>query len=237
MANFLKTVNDKVIFTGDGELIYFIPEKYFEVKAAEVIGEKISTMGMFSYAVFDKNGKRVAFKLMKCPTLIECIPNYITKESNYLLGGTKEAKNYRLLHFKNGDELICNINIPVDFAVLEKFIDLFNGGNLPENIPYDQIQDYVFENADLCKFNYNVSAQVIGMIVSEIYRYDKDLSKPFRLSGSDDMLAYKAISIDKVPRYTSAFAALTSENADEAIAAAMTVDSAKQSPLEKYVMG
>ena len=236
MASFFKTVNDKVIFSGEGELIYYIPEKYFDIKAAETIGEKIAVIGMFSYAVFDKNGKRLILKPFNCPTMIECIPSSINKEANYLLEGTKEEKAYRLLHFKEGDELICSTKVPVDFSVLEKFVDIFKGGNLPENIPYDKIQDYILKNAELCKFDYKVSAQVMGMVISEIYRNEKDLSKPFRLVDTNDMLAYKAISIDKVPKYTSAFTAVTSDNADEAIAAAMTTKSHNDSPLEKIVM-
>lgn len=236
MGTFFKTIGDKVIFCGDGELIYYVPEKYFDIKAAETIGERISVIGMFSYAVFDKSGKRVLLKPFNCPTMIECIPNTVNKESNYLLEGTKEAKAYRLLHFKNGDELICSTKVPVDIAVLEKFVDIFKGGNLPENIPYDKIQDYILKNAEFCKFDYKVSAQIMGMVISEIYRYDKDLSKPFRIANTDDMLAYKAIAIDKVPKYTSAFTAITSDNADEAIAAAMTTKGQADSPLEKIVM-
>lgn len=236
MATFLKTVGEKVIFDGDGELIYYVPEKYFDIRAAEIIGERTIVMGMFTYAVFDKNGKRVTFKPFNCPTMIECIPNDITKESNYHLEGTKEPKAYRLLHFKKGDELMCHTKIPVDFATLECFINIFKRGNLPENIPYDKVQEYVLKNAELCKFDYKVTAQVLGIVISEIYRSEKDLSKPFRLSGSNDMLAYKAISIDKVPKYTSAFTAITSDNADEAIAAAMTTKGTGDSPLEKIVM-
>ena len=236
MASFFKTIGDKVVFSGDGELIYYVPEKYFEIKAAETIGEKISVMGVFSYAVFDKSGKRVLLKLFNAPTMIECIPNYISKEPNYELEGTKEPKAYRLLHFKDGDELICSKKIPVDIVSLEKFVDIFKGGNLPENIPYDKIQDYIIKNAELCKFNYQVSAQTIGLIISEIYRYDKDLNKPFRISKSDDMLAYKAIHVEKIPKYTSAFTAITSDNADEAIAASMTTKGKGNSPLEKIVM-
>lgn len=236
MASFFKTVNNKVIFSGDGELIYYIPEKYFDIKAAETIGERINVMGMFTYAVFDKSGKRVILKPFNCPTMIECIPSSISKESEYHLEGTKEAKSYRLLHFKNGDELICSTKVPVDTAVLEKFVDIFKGGNLPENIPYNKIQDYILKNAELCKFDYKVSAQVLGLVISEIYRYDKDLTKPFRIANTNDMYAYKAISIDKVPKYTSAFTAITSDNADEAIAAAMTTKGHADSPLEKIVM-
>jgi hypothetical protein len=236
MSTFFKTVGNKLLFSGDGELIYYVPEKYFDIKAAETIGERTQVIGMFTYAVFDKSGKRLLLKPFNCPTMIECIPNSISKESNYLLEGTKEEKPYRLFHFKDGDELICSTEVPVDFSVLEKFVDIFKGGNLPENIPYDEIQDYILRNADLCKFDYKVSAQIIGFVISEIYRDQKDLTKPFRLANTDDMLAYKAISIDKVPKYTSAFTAVTSDNADEAIAAAMTTTGKKDSPLEKIVM-
>lgn len=233
---FFKTEGSKIIFNGDGELIYYVPEKYFEIKAAETVGERTEVMGIFMYAVFDKNGKRIAYKPFNCPTMIECIPNDMTKESNYLLDGTKTPKDYRLLHFKNGDELICSIDLPVDFAVLEKFVDIFKSGNLPEYIPYDEVQNYILKNADLCKFDYKVSAQVMGMIISKIYRSDKDLSKPFRTVATDDMLAYKTISIEKVPKYTSPFASITSDNADEAIAAALTMTNNEESPLEKIMM-
>ena len=236
MASFFKTVNNKIIFTGDGELIYYIPEKYFDIKAAETIGEKIIVMGIFTYALFDKSGKRVSIKPFNCPTMIECIPNIVNKESNYHLEGTKEAKPYRLLHFKNGDELICSTKVPVDIAILEKFVDIFKGGNLPEYIPYNKVQDYIFKNAELSKFNYGTTNQVAGIVISEIYRYEKDLSKPFRIANTNNMYEYKAISIDKAPKYTSAFTAITSDNADEAIAAAMTTKGHSDSPLEKIVM-
>jgi hypothetical protein len=42
--------------------------------------------------------------------------------------------------------------------------------------------------------------------------------------------------ITKVPKYTSPYTAITSENADEAVAAALTIKSNADSPLEKIVM-
>ena len=44
------------------------------------------------------------------------------------------------------------------------------------------------------------------------------------------------MSIIKVPKYTSPYTAITSENADEAIAAAMTTTGKAESPLEKVMM-
>jgi hypothetical protein len=235
--SFLKQDKEKVLFSGDGELIYYIPEKYFESKAAIVIGEVVETIGIFTYAVFNKAGKMETMKLFDYPTKISCRPNSIEKVKDYHLTGTSEPKAYRLLHFKKDSELICNVNIPKEFSNLKLFLNLFMRANLPDNIPYNEVQNYVMDNAVLNNFNYKVSAQTIGWLISEIYRDAKDLSKPFRLSGSNDMTAYKAISVDNVPKYTSAFTAITSDNADEAIAAAMTTKGTGESPLEKIMMG
>lgn len=233
---FFKQDNEKVIFNGDGELIYYVPEKYFDVNAAVAIGELIEIMGIFTYGLYNNAGKQIKLDRFKCPTIIQCKPSSITKEPNLQLMGTKEAKPYRLFHFKKGDELICNINIPKDIINVEKFVNLLIRSNLPENIPYNELHEYIIKNAELNGFNYKVSAQIIGIIVSELCRDPKDLSNPFRLSEMKDMLDYKAISIVKVPKYTSPYTAITSENPDEAIAAAMITNGKTESPLEKVMM-
>jgi hypothetical protein len=236
MATFIKQDNEKTIFNDDGEMIYYIPEKYFDINVAITIGEIIETLGIFTYGLYNSAGKQLKLERFKCPTTIQCKPSSITKEPALHLIGTKEESAYRLLHFKKGDELICNINIPKDIVNVEKFVTLLTGGNLPDNIPYNEIHEYVIKNASLNGFNYKVSAQIIGILISELYRDRKDLSKPFRLSGMKDMLDYKAISIKKVPKYTSPYTAITSENADEAIASAMTTKGTTKSPLEKVMM-
>jgi len=234
---FFRQDKEKVIFIGDGELIYYIPEKYFDNSVAYNIGEVIETIGVFSYGLFDGKGKRVKIDRFKCPTVFQCKPSSITKEPDLQLIGSKESKAYRLLHFKKGDELICNTHVPKDITNVEKFMNLLVRANLPETIPYDEIHEYILANAELNGFNYKVSGQIIGILVSELYRDPSDLSKPFRLSNSTDMLDYKAIPILKVPKYTSPYTAITSENADEAIAAAMTTKGKTDSPLEKVMMG
>lgn len=236
MATFLKQDGDKVLFNGEGELIYYIPEKYFNNNVAITIGEIIQTMGIFTYGLYDKNGKQLKLDRFKCPTVLQCKPSLVTKEPKLKLIGTKEELPYRLLHFKNDDELICNVNIPKSIDNVDMFVNLLVGGNLPSNIPYNELHEYIIKNAELNGFNYKVSAQLIGIIIGELYRDPKDLSKPFRLSGMTDMLDYKAIPIVKVPKYTSPYTAITSENADEAIAAAMTTSGKTESPLEKVMM-
>lgn len=233
---FYKTVNDKVIFNTDGEAIYYVPEKFFSINVANIVGEYVEVIGVFSYGLYDKNGKQLALKPFNCPTMIRCRPSLITKEAKLHLQGTSEAIPYRLLHFKKDDELICSTQLPKDVDNVERFTSLLMRANLPETIPYDKMHEYILKNAELNGFNYKISPQIIGVLISELCRDPKDLSRPFRFSEMADMNAYKAISILQVPKYTSAYTAITSENADEAIAAAMTVKSNTSSPLEKIMM-
>lgn len=233
---FFKKVGDTVIFNEDGELIYYVPEKYFENKNAVITGEYVDLMGIFSYDVFNKSGKGRGIKLTKIPTTIKCKPSTIEKVPELQLVGTNEPIPYRLLHFKKGDELICSTRVEQSIENVEKFNNLLMRGNLPSNIPYNLIHEYLLKNAECNKFNYKVSPQIMGLYISELYRCKDDLKKPFRLSKSNSMTDYKAIAISKVPKYTSAYTAITSENADEAIASSMTITEHRDSPLERVMM-
>lgn len=233
---FYKEENDKLIFNQDGELIYYIPESYFDINVAQSIGEIIESMGIFSYALFDKNGKKIKLSRFKCPTLIQCKPTSISKESSLQLEDSKEAQAYRLLHFKKGSELLHNINIIKSVDTVELFIKMLISAKLPDNIPYNELYDYFIKNAELNGMKYNVCNQIIGVLISELYRDQDDIFKPFRLSDMNDMKNYKAISIKKVPKYTSSYTAITSENADDAIASAMVNMNKIESPLEKVMM-
>ena len=236
MPGYFKELDGKVIYSGEGELIYYVPEKYFDLKVATIIGEYVEVMGVFSYCNFTKSGKSEGLKPFKCPTMIKCMPTSIDKVNNYTLEGSKEPKSYRLLHFTEGAELLCSTSIPKDVSNVEKFVNLWTKGNLPDNIPYNEIHEYILMNADLNGFNYKVSNQIVGLVISELCRDPSNLSRPFRLGNTDDMLNYKAIPITKVPKYTSPYTAITSENPDEAIAAAITTSGTGQSPLEKVIM-
>jgi len=236
MPSYFYEKDSKVIFNDTGELIYYIPEKYFSLNVASSIGEVIQSIGIFSYGLFDKNGKKIKISRFKCPTMISCKPSSISKESSLHLIGTKEPEAYRLLHFHKGDELLCSTELPKSIENVEKFLNLLVRGNLPQTIPYDELYSYIIENAELNGFNYKVSGNIIGILISELYRDSNDLTKEFRLSDMKNMNDYTAIAITKVPKYTSSYAAITSENADEAIAAAMVNKGVSETPLEKVVM-
>ena len=231
---FFKQIGDTVYFNGDGELIYYVPEQYFSSKNAIIVGEYVDLIGVISYDVFSSTGKSSGVKLINHPSEFRCKPSLITKEQNYLLKGTNEPTSYRLLHFKKDDELICSTRVVKGIENVERFNSLFLHAHLPDNIPYNEIHEYIINNAEINKFNYKVSSQLLGIVISKIYRDPKDLSKPYRLT--DMKGPYKAIGIKKIPKYDSPYISITSENADDAIANAMLSKSTKASPLEKVMM-
>ena len=84
LPTYMKKVDDTLYFKGDGELIYYIPEKYFDTNNAITIGEYVETMGVFNYDVFDKSGKAKGIRLFEYPTMIKCKPTSMTKENSLL---------------------------------------------------------------------------------------------------------------------------------------------------------
>lgn len=237
LPSYIKQIDNTVYYKGDGELIYYVPQKYFDLNGVAIInGEYVELIGVFRYCVFDANGKKGKVRDFKIPTMFKCKPTLIDKVNNFELEGTKGPESYRLLIFRDGSELISETSVTKDIGNVEKFINLVIRANLPDYIPYDQILDYILLNAEMNGFNYKVSNQIIGMVISELCRNPKDLTQPFRYTKMDDMNNYKAINIAQVPKYISPYTAITSENPDEAVAGALINTSSGQSPLEKVMM-
>lgn len=233
---YMKQVENTLFYKGPGELIYYVPEKFYDLSVAYSIGEYVEAMGIFCYARFDGTGKSSGIKHFKLPTMMKCKPSKIDKVTSFQLEGSSTPQGYRLLHFQDGDELLSEIAVPQSIVNVEKFTGLLKGGNLPDHIPYNELQDYIILNAKLNGFNYKVSNQLLGLMISEIYRDKKDLSKPFRYTDMKDLTAYKAVNITKVPKYTSVYTSITSENPDEAIAGALINSGTGESPLERIMM-
>jgi hypothetical protein len=115
----------------------------------------------------------------------------------------------------------------------EEFYQIFISGKLPNTIAYNDLLNLFLDNIAINGSSYQVSAQLIGVIISEMCRYKSDISKVYRLSKSKDPTAYTMINIKDVPKLVSPFASVISENWDESIGNALINKNTKSSPLEK----
>ena len=235
---FTRLEGDKLYYNQDDhELIFYIPDNYFTSKIAEILGNVVRLMGIFNYTIADKNGKNIGLKTFNLPTEFYSEPGEITKLKNAKLIKQQEPSDYTLLHYRKGDLIIAQ-NPVEDVANAESFFKMFLiSAKFPTTIPYDELYTYFAKNASLNGFSYGVTDQLFGMMMSEICRNPNNETVPFRLSGIKDMNAYKPISVKTVPKYVSPYAAITSENWDQAVVSAILTKPGKKSPMEPILMG
>lgn len=238
LPEYIYQKNDSIIFRGDGEFFFYVPEKFFELNVASYVGEYISLLGILTYAV--KIGKRtIGPKQFNYPTRFMTKPYKVNKLKGVRLIKEDKKQDYRVLCYKSGDEIIHEIRVPQAIENVESFIKLFViGGYIPNTIPYDKLQNYFLENIAYNGYDYNIALQMLGIVISEICRDRKDINKPFRLSGSSDMNAYTPIGIKTVARLISPYSAITSENFDESIVfASLNNNKEVPIPLERVLTG
>jgi hypothetical protein len=85
--------------------------------------------------------------------------------------------------------------------------------------------------------SYGLNAQMFGFTLSELCRSKDDPSVPFRLSGTNNMHAYRSMSVKNISKLISPYTAIISEDFDEALLYAMMNDTPKDTPLEKILVG
>ena len=235
--SFIKVKGDSYIFANDGTFKFYVPEKYFSNKLAEFVGECISLFGMLSYAIFDKNDKAIGkLRTFKFPISFLTKPDEIEIAKGITLTNNNKPDDYRILKYHKNGVIVVNYNIAEDAENIQRWYSALDTGALPNNLPYDELQNYFLRNVQLTGNKYGVSLQLIGVVISELCRSKNDIDTPFRMSDSNDMNAYQWISIKDIPRGTSPFTALQSEEWDKAVISSITTDSNRDSPLEKIMM-
>lgn len=240
---FTKLDKERLLFNEEGEFLFYAPENYFvDVKKhpiAEIYGQYVSLVGVLDWALMDKNGKVGEVHPFMFPSIFMCKPDRIEKVKGLKIKNTP-ARDYRILHFKKGDEIISDINTPNIIDNVEATFGMMaiSGNKMPNTIPYDHLHEYFPKAMELNGDSYGINMQFFGIMVSEMCRDPKDPSKPFRYSDMKDMTGYKKISIKQIPNYISPYVSFTNENMDESIMAAVLMDDEskyRKSPLEKIV--
>lgn len=248
VPNFLKYEDGKLLYNNDdgSEFAFYIPENFFndntKTPIASVEGEYVSSIGLFSWAIINKNGVRGKAKLFNFPTMILTRPYSIEKVKGIQLNENEDPDDYRVLRYKYGDEVISQTIVPQILNNVELVIKLaVITSKIPKSISYDDGWKIFLESARLNGFSYKLSAQLFGILWSELCRDPKDISKPFRLSDSKNMHGYKAVGIKLLPNYVSPYTSIVSEGFDEGIIAANLLSDKPdnellKSPLEKIIM-
>lgn len=237
IPKFLKRKNDSLLFAlEDKEFVFIVPEKFFERKDAIIIGEYVNLIGVLDYAIFDKNGNHNGLKRFNFPSVFITKPYEIEKVKQVKLTANSAVQDYRFLKYKKDDIIVVNTKVPEDIENIEDFYKIFLTGNLPTTIPYDKLQDYFTESADINGCNYGVSLQLFGIVISEMCRDPHNMNNPYRLAKNKNMYNYKAINIEDIPKLVSPYQSITSVNWDEGLVNAIINKNEVDSPLEKILV-
>lgn len=237
---YLSRKGDSLIFNKDKQqFVFYVPEKYYDTNNAVTIGEYVQLFGLLDFQIIDINGKPITkIKRFSYPTVITTRPASSEKVKDLKLTKYAKPQDYRLLKHNKGDQVITSVMVPQDIATVEAFYNLFNRGNLPPTIPYEELCEICLENMKLSGNKYNITAQLFGILYSEVYRAYGDLDTPYRLGGNKDPLAYTPIPITQAPKKVSPYVSLTSENWDESVIGAIAIkDGGMDSPLEPILTG
>ena len=144
-----------------------------------------------------------------------------------------------LLKFQKGDEIVTSTKVPQLIDNVEIFFKMaIITAKIPTTIPYDKLWELYFESAKLNGFSYNLNIQLFGALIACISRDKDDITRPFCATDMKDMNNYLPIDIKIAPKYISPYTALTSENWDESVRAAVLMKDKENtpiSPLEKVI--
>lgn len=239
IPSWLKKEGESILYNGDGYFAFFVPETYFSGKnsaKAIIMGELVNIFGVLDYQLFSANGKpNGPVRCFKFPSVFLTKPSSIEKVKNIKIVDWAESGDYRVFKYEKGAPIVVSTRVPQDLNNVEFFYGLFLGlgGSLPYTIPYEELYTYLTENIELAGEDYGITNQIFGVVVSEIARDPNNLEKAFRNSNAKH---YKPIKIKDIPRYISAYSAITSENWDEAVVNAIENKSTKDIPMEKILM-
>lgn len=247
VPKFLKLEGEALLFNEDNkEFCFYVSESFFNSTSknaiAEIQGQYVSMIGLCNWAIIDSTGKRGELHTFSFPTMFLCKPYKIEKAKGLKLDSDKEPKDYRLLRFRKGDEVVSQVRVPQIIDNVELFFKLaVITAKIPTSIRYDEGWKLFIESMELNGESFGINAQLFGIIWSELCRDVKDMSRPYRHSGSTDLHEYKPISVKMIPKFGSPYQSLISENFDEGLTAAILKKDMEEkdipfSPLEKVVM-
>lgn len=229
---------DKVYFVGNYMEIY-IPYNYFELHMADIIDEKIETLGIFIIRVFkdaDKKDNSINH-IYKFPTKITTIPSDRKKEKLKINGVVDE---YLVLKYYKGD-VFLNSTVYVESAsFVVDFINLVNKGKLPRFLQYDDAVKLELKSIELNEVGYEVPGTILELIASEIQRDASDITKPYRYKVTNKTNKnFLPVSIQSLPSQNGTFSSVTFENIDYQLISSINKTKYNKnetvSPLEKTI--
>lgn len=241
MGLFIKK-DDKMIVDVE-YLEAYIPDNLFKKGLNEILGDKVSILGIFNFKVAgkDMDFSKSSLHTFKFPTMVISKPSSI-EDREFSLTKDSGIQKYKVLKYYKGDVMLSSLQIVTNIDNVQKFVDLLIAANLPNTLKYSAILDLFLKNITNNKQSLGITALVASVVISEIYRYKNDMSIPFRKvigRGKASELDYIAANARTVCANNSTFSALTFEDPNTMLVTSINKHRYKRSenfsPVEKII--
>lgn len=240
LNQFLKVVDDRIIFTGD-MLEFYIPMTYFESNNAYFDGSEVVSLGVFWVRGFkDGSDKPLFTETLKLSSWITMFPSAVRVANVTITGFEKDPRCQVLTFYKNTPVMYSYIK--QDSDNIQKFLDMILAGKIV-NIPYQSLLALWDKNLQINGTGLDVPASSKEIVLSEMYsaKDDPDITYGYAKNLNPKLhdCEYNSRNIRDICSRSSTFAALAFEDFDTMLAASLNMNKEHKkqniSPLEKVI--
>lgn len=213
IKEFFTVTSDKVMIVKPSKYVEVrIHDDYFENGVSTVIGDCVETFAFLDIFAWDEYSENLkdsdATKIaLRMPMVVNTKPTRIEHDSK---------KSLTILEYHGGDAFIVSTLIPKNSSVVIKYIKLILSGKIPDDIPYNEIVNYLENCCDINGVDMKVNSIFLDLIVMVVSRDPSNLTRQFREALKDNhkisMLSRKLVNMDVIPSLSSQFSAITSGN-------------------------
>ena len=196
----------------------------FDNGISSEINDKIETFGIFKITSLDEKDKFDC----KFPIIIQLNINIKEKVDDKVV-----------LIYEANDIIIDKMGFSNGAKQANKFLDLLITGKF-EGLTQEDLVNIFLNNMKLNGASLGVQSEIVEAMVSELVRWKKDPSVPFRMKtgkNSDD--EFEFMSIKDVARASNVFNTLAFEDVKKALQSSVLMtrkkQKQKQSPIEKFI--
>ena len=231
MENIDESVKKALVLTKDNKVIVsvpyirvYIPSDYFEHGISEIIGSDVNTFGIFKFDAYGLDSKKFNEEnpftnptrfVIEFPMMIKMSPSSIYEERD------NDKNLITVLEFVQNDLFMNTINFVRTWKNIAKMLDLLLKGFLPKTLTYERVVGFMNECCALNGKDYGVADTIEEIMVAELYRDPKNLSRAFRLALADNpnlkFSMAQAVKMDTLGRMQNTFAAISSGDPKQGI--------------------
>lgn len=242
---FLNEIDNKVYFTGNNMDI-FIPDSYFKDGLANYIGDKVTTLGIFKFAVYHSENKdKPEVYTLSLP--INTTFQFEDEKTSDIILGEKMKEKYHIFNIEKGMEFCESTMVDENASASKKFIFMINAGHINEkDVNYSDLIRLYLYNLSINNVGLENQAVMYELTLATLCRLETDTTIEFRealnspskypnLTEHD----YKMIPVTKIPALTSTFGGLMFEDIKESVISGIlrtkSGQSDERSPLEDVI--